>query len=291
MKLEDNDLPGLYHAADTESINAQKYFFNSLKIYLILLIVAAGISFYFPESKVGAFWSIVLFLATLGILIWLRVKKPDDIWYNGRAVAESVKTRAWRWMMRAEPYLDSEKLEYVSKLFIGDLREILKQNMSLGAAIEIDKSVKDPISETMSQIRRLNFDERLNIYAEERINDQANFYSKKSILNKKRARFLFWVSVSLHSVAVVMLLGRLWNPGLKLPIEVIATAAGVTLTWLQSKKHNELHSSYSLAAHEIVLIKGDALAIKTEKDLSEFVLDSETAFSREHTQWAARKVD
>ncbi|MEO1352240.1 MAG: DUF4231 domain-containing protein [Cyanobacteria bacterium J06635_15] len=48
--------------------------------------------------------SALLFLVTLAILIGLRVKRPDDIWYNGRAVAESVKTRTWRWVMRAEPY-------------------------------------------------------------------------------------------------------------------------------------------------------------------------------------------
>lgn len=291
MKIEDNDLPGLYQSSDSASISSQNCFFNALRFYLFLLIVAAGVSFYFPESKEGAFASIVLFLVTLGILIWLRVKRPDDIWYNGRAVAESVKTRAWRWMMRAEPYFDSENIEIVSKSFISDLKEILRQNSSLTAAIEIAESVKDPISSTMSDVRGLDFDKRLELYVKERINNQADFYSKKSVFNKKRAKFWFWVSVILHSVAVLMLLGRIWDPKLRFPIEVIATAAGATLTWLQSKKHNELHSSYSLAAHEIVLIKGDSLAVKSEDDLSEFVLDSEAAFSREHTQWVARKVD
>ena len=88
-----------------------------------------------------------------------------------------------------------------------------------------------------------------------------------------------------------MLLYRIKNPGQGLPIEVVATAAGAVLTWLQGKKHNELNSSYALAAHEIVLIKGEALSVKSEKELAEFVFNSETAFSREHTQWAARKTE
>ena len=88
-----------------------------------------------------------------------------------------------------------------------------------------------------------------------------------------------------------MLLYRIKDPSASVPVEVIATAAGAVLTWLQAKKHSELNSSYGLTAHEIVLIKGEALSVKTEKELSEFVVNSESAFSREHTQWAARKSD
>jgi hypothetical protein len=242
------------------------------------------------KDSYGAIASAALFLITLGILIALRVKRPDDLWYNGRAVAESVKTRAWRWVMRAEPYEDTENIEIVSKQFINDLKAILTQNQSLSEVFNSNAGIHSSISETMYHIRALPVVERLEIYKEQRIKDQANFYSTKSLFNKTRARQLFWVSVSLHSVAVAMLLYRIKDPIPNLPIEVVATAAGAVLTWLQAKKHNELNSSYALTAHEIVLIKGEALSVKNEKDLSEFVLDSETAFSREHTQWAARKL-
>ena len=94
---------------------------------------------------------------------------------------------------------------------------------------------------------------------------------------------------SVHSTAVFMLLYRIKEPGASLPIEVIATAASAVLTWLQAKKHNELNSSYSLAAHEIVLIKSESTSITTDNQLSDFVVNSEAAFSREHTQWIAIK--
>ena len=98
-------------------------------------------------------------------------------------------------------------------------------------------------------------------------------------------------SVGLHSVAILMLLYRIKAPETNLPIEVMAVAAGAVLTWLQARKHNELNSSYALAAHEIVLIKGEGLSVHSEADFSNFVIDSEAAFSREHTQWTARKVE
>ncbi|MBU1219430.1 DUF4231 domain-containing protein [Myxococcota bacterium] len=291
LVLKNESLPGLYQSADAASLEAQTVYFIALKAYLFLLVVAAFVSFAWPKNYYGAIVSAVLFLLTLGILIYLRVYRPDDIWYNGRAVAESVKTRAWRWVMRAEPYEDTDSIEIVSKQFINDLKTILHQNRSLSKVLDPSVGSEAPISEVMASIRRLSVEERLSIYQVQRIVNQATWYSKKSLFNKRRSKQWFGVSVALHLLAFIMLLYRIKDPLMSLPVESIAVAAGAVLTWLQAKKHNELNSSYSLAAHEIVLIKGESLDVKSEKELSAFVLDSESAFSREHTQWTARKVE
>lgn len=291
IELKCSTLPGLYQSADKASLKAQNTYYFWLKSYLFLLVLAALVSFLCPNDPYGALASALLFLVTLGILIALRVQRPDDLWYNGRAVAESVKTRSWRWCMRAEPYQDCENIELVSKKFINDQKSILNQNRSLSEILESVSGINDPISHVMKEIRGLPTTERLEIYKKQRIDNQANWYALKSQFNKRRAKQWFWVSVLFHIVAIGMLLYRIKDPLFSLPVEVVATAAGAVLTWLQAKKHNELNSSYALAAHEIVLIKGEALSIKSEKDLSEFVLDSENAFSREHTQWTARKVE
>lgn len=288
-KVNAEDLPGLYQSADQTSLNAQSAYFWGLRLYLVLLVAAALVSFLWPRDSCGALASAALFLITLGILIALKVRRPDDLWYNGRAVAESVKTRTWRWMMCAEPYHETESLEIVSKQFINDLKAVLNQNRSLSQEFRPDAGIYEPISPKMFAIRQLPLDDRLNIYKDQRVNNQATWYSAKSQFNKRRARQWFWGSVALHATAISMLLYRIKDPTLGLPVEVVATAAGAVLTWLQAKKHNELNSSYALTAHEIVLIKGEALSVKSERDLSDFVISSETAFSREHTQWAARK--
>ncbi len=291
LVLENETLPGLYRSADAASLEAQSSYFRALKSYIFLLIIAALVSFAWPTDSYGAMASAALFLFTLGILIFLRVNRPDDIWYNGRAVAESVKTRSWRWVMRAEPYEDTDNVERVSKQFINDLKAILNQNRSLSKALESSSGINAPISEVMSSIRKLSIEARLAIYQEQRIENQASWYSKKSLYNKRRSKQWFSISVVLHILAIAMLLYRIKDPLLALPVESVAVAAGAVLTWLQAKKHNELNSSYALTAHEIVLIKGESLSVKTEQDLSTFVLDSENAFSREHTQWTARKAE
>ena len=58
---------------------------------------------------------------------------------------------------------------------------------------------------------------------------------------------------------------------------------------MQAKRFSELAASYALAAHEISLIADQALTPATAYDFSVFVGDAENAFSREHTQWVARK--
>ena len=58
---------------------------------------------------------------------------------------------------------------------------------------------------------------------------------------------------------------------------------------MQAKKFSELAASYTLAAHEINIIKSLSLEEMTEEEFSIFVGDAENAFSREHTQWVARK--
>jgi len=289
MQMEEKDFPALYNAADIASVSAQSNYFTALKLYLVLLILAAFVSFSWPTNVYGAMASAALFLVTLGILVWLKVHKPEDIWYNGRAVAESVKTRTWRWIMKAEPY-DKEIGENQSQReLLSDLKAILDQNRSLSSSLEWTPDLGEAISPKMVVIRALPWQERLSIYKNDRIDNQSNWYSKKSQFNKRRAKKWFTTSIILHSAAVLMLLYRIKEPATTFPIGVVATAASAVLTWTKAKKYNELNSSYALAAHEIVLIKGEALSVQEETHLSEFIINSESAFSREHTQWTARK--
>ncbi|MFK8182376.1 MAG: DUF4231 domain-containing protein [Phormidesmis sp.] len=283
ISITSKDLPGLYQSASQASREGQKSYFRSLRLYLLLLIAAACFSL-LPESVVGAIISAVLFLVTLLILIAMKLRSPDAIWYNGRALAESVKTRAWRWMMRAKPYTNPV-LNTVENKFIDDLEEILKANRDLSKSLSAKSGIQQSISQKMRDVRGIDdIKKRLNVYERERIDDQAKWYSNKSEATRISANHWFTASVVLHLLAIVLLIARIPNPELKLPIEAIATAAGAALTWLEAKKYRELTSSYSLAAHEISLIKARARSVQTENDLADFVLSSENAFSREHAQ-------
>jgi hypothetical protein len=290
MSIEDKDLPGLYQIADSASQKEQRKYLSSIIGYLCLLIVAALFAYFSADcpDPILKIISSLLFGLSLCIMIWQRVSKPDDTWYNGRVVAESVKTRSWRWMMRAEPYADCEQMEIMRKHFINDLKTILKQNESLIGKLGIEASIKEPISEKMIQIRSLSIEDRFKIYRTERITNQALWYTQKAKYNKKQSFLCLLVTIGLHLAAIILLLYNIKEPHLKLPIDILAVGASSALTWIQSKKFNELSSSYSLTAHEITLMRAEATFFSNENAFSTYIMNCENAFSREHTQWFAR---
>lgn len=288
LKMNKQAMPGLYRSSSSASKKGQTNYFLGLKVYLALLILAAILSFILSEGQIGASLALVMFCITLGILIWMKIQRPDDTWYNARAVAESIKTISWRWVMKADPY-NTQSTQEAEKLFIKDLKKILNEHQRLLENSSPTEGIKQPISETMLNIRELSVQERLEIYKKQRIKDQASWYARKSEFNKKWANFWFIASVVLHIIVIAMLTVRITDPTLSFPIEVFSAMIGAASSWLEAKKYKELTSSYSLAAHEIGLIQAEANSVATEADLSKFVFDSEHAFSSEHTQWAARK--
>ena len=50
-----------------------------------------------------------------------RVKKFERQWFDCRAIAESVKTMAWRYMMRAERYRAEKPAPEIDALFAKEL--------------------------------------------------------------------------------------------------------------------------------------------------------------------------
>jgi hypothetical protein len=289
-KIEADDYPALYQAADCASQEAQSTYLRYMRWYLGLMIAGAAFAVYADDSSASGIVAALFLLGTLGLALLQAFKRFDDTWYNGRAVAESVKTRSWRYMMRSEPYKDVESVVVAKKEFCNDLKQILKQNRSLAEHIGGDASTQDAISQKMNQIRALDVADRLNIYRSKRIDEQRSWYAVKYKQNKKTGKLWFITMVVLHALAIFLLFVQIANSSLDiLPTEAIVVAAGSVLTWIQVKRYQDNATAYSLAAHEIGIIRQDSVSVDCEKQLSDFVKDSENAFSREHTQWVARK--
>jgi len=288
--IQESDYPALYQAADQASIQAQQTHLCIVRLYLGSLVLGALFSPYATTTKWTALIAALLLLITLGLAVLQAFKDYEETWYNGRAVAESVKTSTWRYMMRAEPYTDSDSVEVVRKEFCNDLKQILKQNRSLAEHIGGEASTRAPITSKMNDIRSLGVEGRLEVYNRERIDDQRKWYAKKYSSNKEKADHWFNGMVGLHAAAVAMLLVKIADPNLDfLPTEAAVLAGGSILTWIRTKKYQENANAYSLTAHEIGIIKQEGASVESESELSDFVKDSENAFSREHTQWVARK--
>lgn len=289
--MKNSDYPSLYQAANTCSINSQKSYLFWIKTYLVLLIISSGFSIYLSNGKVAGIIAAFLLLCTIGILIFQAYKRFDVTWYNGRAVSESIKTRTWRFMMRAEPYVDNENIDIVKKEYVNDLNEILIQNKSLGDSLLDESSITgETVTSVMLAVRKSTINERLAYYVENRIDEQRKWYAIKASFNKVHAKRWYFALIATHLIAIILILIQIACDTLNtLPTELFIVAASSILTWIQVKKYQDLSTAYTLTAHEIGLIREQSAFVKTEQDLSDFVKDSENAFSREHTQWIARK--
>lgn len=285
--MEEQDFPALYRSADKLSLDSQKHFFRILKIHLVVLVTAAVLSAINITDKWIYVFQLLALIAALGCSVYLWGVRPDRYWYAGRAVAESVKTITWRYVSRAEPFQTEDVI--AKNDFKQSLKMIFEQNQDVCSKL-IDYANQEQFTAVMQEMRSSSLDNRKENYCEKRIRDQREWYAKKAAFNKKKANLFFWGLIIANFIGVVLSILKVTeiNP-IYLPVDVVITLAASLLSWMQAKRFTELSASYALAAHEIGLINEQLERISTEDEFSKFVGDAENAFSREHTQWAARR--
>lgn len=283
-----NDLPALYRAADTYSLSQQKVFFRLLASQLIFFLLATIISVVGSGFASLAIVQAVSLFSALGCAAYLFALKPDRHWYAARAVAESVKTVTWRFVTRAEPFAVDDT---TSKARFGEvLKEIVSQNQDVARRFSTDLDGMQ-LTQRMEELRASNFETRKAGYLGGRVDEQQNWYARKNKMNNCRVKRAFTALIGFLAIAGVFAISRVHFLHASVwPTDVFVTLAASVLTWMQSKRYSELAAAYSLAAVEISNIRLQGIGVQDDPEAwSSFVGDAENAFSREHTQWVARK--
>lgn len=285
LKLE---FPALYSSADKASATAQRAFWWTIRAEFFLLFCVASISAvrnFFISSQVILTLILVLLAGVFVIKVY---RKLDQQWYRCRAVAESVKTSTWRFAMRSHPFQDAENIEQPKAEFRNLLRDILRSNRHLAESLQ--EADSDQFTSSMLEARKLSVKERLQFYITHRIDDQRRWYTKKSSENSRALRNWVVATIVVYGLAAIALnseqLGVVWLSYTFDPLILVVTSA---IGWVQMRRHGELTASYNLTAHEIGIIRSNSDSVTTEEELSDFVNEAELAFSREHTQWVARR--
>lgn len=285
--MKEDEFPAFFRAADNLSKGAQNHFLFALGFNLTLLVVAAIVSLINCAHWGAAVLQAVLLGTTLAASVYLAAYRPERIWYAGRAVAESIKTLSWRYVTRVEPFLESDEVS--RQEFIKRLDAVISQNKIVSDKFSMSAS-EAQITKLMSKIRSASPQERLDYYIKNRINDQLDWYTRKAGRNRESSRILFGLIILANFLAFVSALLKIKFIEFQFyPTDVLITAAGGLLAWMQVKRYSELAASYALTANEISILREQAPTVITDKSLSDYIGDAENAFSREHTQWVARK--
>jgi hypothetical protein len=286
-----DDYPALYKSADSGSNKAQAAFLRSIRWEYTILAFLAGVtgSAFFYEGA----WAVSLLLSSiLIVLLVYRYNANNDVqWYKCRALAESIKTSTWRFCCRSHPYEDCEKREFAVRNFLSELNKIRSDNQFIGEALDESYSDTDQITEKMLELRASSLSERLTYYVDNRVKEQRAWYAQRSGFNKRRKKLWFrFALISYFLVFLFILIDEFSGFNLGIAVNVMLVAITSSIGWLQIKRHGELSASYQLTAHEIGTLLQERDAVETEDQLSEYVNRAEFAFSREHTQWAARST-
>lgn len=257
--------------------------------YAILMLASLLSDSAFKGPTFYLLYAFVFVVAIVFLLVRNLWKLQQD-WYRCRALAESVKTLTWRYIMHAAPFADGPSLQDARAEFRNQLYRTFDSNRATADKIDPNWSADDQITGEMDHIRTFGLDERKKYYTAHRLNDQRTWYMRKAREDNRSARNWVIAAVAAYLLAFALVLARIkypdwgfWGIG---PIIVFASSA---IGWMQVKKFNELAAAYTVTAHEIGFIKPKLDAVDSESDFSDFINDAELAFSREHTLWIARQ--
>jgi SMODS and SLOG-associating 2TM effector domain 3/SMODS and SLOG-associating 2TM effector domain 1 len=284
--VEKEALPALFQAADDRAIRAQATFLRTTALQIYGLVLLAAVETAQGIADDARFLDVAVAVIAAGLILIRVVSmswRSEKVWYQARAAAESLKTMAWKFMMRSAPF-DGDDAEH---LFLGRLTGVLRDLP--------DQPITPPapdapqVTPTMRTVRSAQIGVRIAVYRRHRIEDQAAWYTARSAFHDRRARV--WEAALLGLLLVELVLAIVRISGGELPVSsLIATGVATITTWTGARNFASLAAAYAVAAHELLAIRSEMEATTfDESTWGTFVNDAEEAISREHTTWSASR--
>lgn len=287
--LDDSSMPAAFRSADTASLAGQGDTIRQVQWALRLGILAAagGItSWRVGAAKLDVLAGLagVAFVASLFFTLKLGADRAEERWYRGRAIAESIKTLAWRYAVGGDPFASSLDALDADRLFVDRVDEVVKKADQL----QLAPVVGEQITAAMRELRGQTLADRRESYCIGRVDDQMHWYANKAAANGDSARR--WSRAAAASNVIGILgSGARFLGWVEFDIlGIAAAAAGSATAWVQLKQHRILASSYALASQELSLVRERLAGVADEDAWSLEMSDAEDAISREHTMWLAR---
>lgn len=289
------DFPEAFNSADAFSLQGQHRTIRGTSARLLLAMVATlclSLAPLWPteisdhrEIEVTGIVAAMLFLVAFIVELWQLKLRPEQDWYDGRAVAESAKTLAWRYAVGGDPYpLD---LETAEEDFARDVRALGTDLEALRPAVARGSSP----TQWMVGLRGTDLITRSDAYLRQRVRDQEEWYTRKAEYNRRRARMWSLTLLSAEALGVVLALLKSLSI---VRIDLASLAAAVIasgVAWLGLKQHEAIGAAYALASSELGSVHVRLLEVESEARWAEEVGSAEEAISREHTMWRASRIN
>ena len=287
-------LPEPFWTADAASLAGQGQALHWYVGQISMLLVAALVGVFNIHARglnLAPALSVLAFAGAWYFWDRLRAENPQGRWYEGRAAAESVKTLAWKYVVRARPFAGEAKSVDADNAYELQMDEVFQ---AFRDSPVIPTESKPAITDEMRRLRAAPLTVRRDLYLTERVRAQRTWYlSRADLCDNETAK---WQLVSIAAIIVggCFAVLQIFNV---VPWHVLGTfttvAASVT-AWTQLKQFGPLASAYRLAGTELDLIevqlsRVDPARPDAEESWSRLARDGADAVSREHTIWRARR--
>ncbi|MCY3705264.1 MAG: DUF4231 domain-containing protein [Gammaproteobacteria bacterium] len=285
--------PSQYVGADCASQHAQRCHIRLQFSYLTSIVLAAIVSLAavaFPNATSSTSSVVSASILVIGLVLTSvsRALRYDNLWSDCRAIAESTKTAAWKYIMRVAPFDDDDTAH---KVYTQHLHEIRSSRPTVAALLG-RYLPQDPHSITtfMTNIRGMSFSRRREQYLLSRLRDQKQWYSTSASTNSRRASHSFLAVVLLQATAVLYSISRISSASLTIDlVPLLMTLAASVIAWSNLKRYQELGHTYSCAAQELADHETLAANVNDESTFIDIVSQTEGIISREHTIWSIRR--
>jgi hypothetical protein len=296
-RFEDGGYPPVYLAANAAAQHGHRRHDRFAQAELLILLVTAAISASFGWWEIGSReddvrWEYTilagLLIAAFVLKLAARVRGYDELWFTGRAVAETVKSAVWRYMMRVPPF-DCPDAE-ADIAFENTLRETLHARPIIATQLIAALPASHQLTPAMRQVRGAPLSARKARYLSSRLDDQIRWYTGKAAANDRAAARWFWMSLAFEGLALAAAVARIVASAMPDLVGIFATITAVAAALNQLGRHDELRKSYHLAAQELAFLRAPLERATTEDEFQHSVTASEDAISREHTMWMAKRT-
>lgn len=293
--LRDEDLPASFRAADKTALTAQQYYFWLVRLNFGAILTAAAIGTVRTDSetiaRALAFVQAGFAATGLVISIQLGLRRLDLTWHATRALAESIRTLAWRYACAVSPFPPSLDPDRADEELRKRIHELLSRRAQLFAKLaRADDRSTEQITPAMRALRESDTAARAAAYIEGRLKPQHEWYLRKAARHAlaERRWFLVVATAQVLSIIAAMYVAAFTFTPIRLA-GLLAAIASAAVAWLQMTRSQELAHAYGAAAFDLGFVRERAPAAVGEESLERLVADSEGIISREMNLWAIRR--
>ncbi|GGI95240.1 membrane protein [Saccharopolyspora subtropica] len=287
--LDHGDYPGLFQAADAASLHQQRSYLRGVRFRLVLTVAAAVLAAF--TLRIGgagidvfALGTALAFVGAMVIQLALVGSRPDQVWYEGRALAESVKTLTWRYAVAAQPFPAGDEqadVEFVKRI------QAMHRDLP---NVHLGPTTAPPISERMRELRAAPLAVRKEAYLTGRVLDQQDWYATKAVYHQQRARIYRTTMLVMEVVGVAGALAKATGVVDFDLAGIVAAMVSAVAAWTATRQRAATATAYVVASHELGVIRDLIDRDLDEQQWSAAVVDAESAISREHTMWHANRA-